>query len=744
MLHRLRLLRRPRYAPLQDLSPLADGTDWRATGSEPLFELTGGLPLPGWNMVELACERDVTSVAAEFTFELANGHAFSVELPLRVGKVSKRMVYVPLGVKRVLFCPMNARGTFRLTHFCFSWLTPWFAHDRLSQRLAHTHADYRDLARAEILRRLRAQSRADGVGLRKAALAEYEKTFISLCARRNYRQWQVLVEAPRQTQARAYAIEVVAAASHAPAFDVRVAVQSADEIGLLIDTVKSLTVGQHADWRLWVAVAPAWRNAVAEALDAVAETKGRVVLASLDEGAARVGWDALLADGEAEWVTELVPGDVLAPGALVQIAAVGVEQPEAVCIYTDHDERDPKTGRRTPRFKPDWNPDWLLTEPYIGRLVVYRRSMLEWLSRARGVASDLAAKGAHGRLLGLLAALGEGAAKRVCHIPEVLCHCATGTADTTALAAPDAVRHYLQAEGTPARVALGLDDTPRIHWPLPDPAPLVSLLIPTRDGYDILQPCVDAILERTGYAHFELLILDNQSRCPRTLAYLEAVSARDERVRVLRWDQPFNYSAINNFGARHARGQVLGLVNNDVEPIGGEWLEEMVRQAMRPEIGCVGAKLYYPNETIQHAGVVLGIGGVAGHAHRFFRREESGYMGRLRRVQNFSAVTAACLLLRRPVFEQVGGLNEPDLAVAYNDVDLCLRVGEAGYRNLWTPYAELYHHESISRGADDTPKKQARARRETSYMRRKWGDALDNDPAYNANLSLVHEDFSLR
>jgi GT2 family glycosyltransferase len=283
-----------------------------------------------------------------------------------------------------------------------------------------------------------------------------------------------------------------------------------------------------------------------------------------------------------------------------------------------------------------------------------------------------------------------------------------------------------------------------VRWPFGEKPPLVSLLVPTRDGVDILKPCVDRILSLTRYRHFELLILDNQSTCPQTLAYLADVEARDSRVRVLRWNHPFNYSAINNFGVRHANGDIIGMVNNDIEPINGDWLSEMVGQVLRPDIGCVGAKLYYPNGTLQHGGVILGLGGVAGHAHRFFPRQAEGYCGRLKLTQNLTAVTGACLLVRKDVFEEVGGLNEQKLAVTFNDVDLCLKVYKAGYRNLWTPYAELYHHESISRGADNTPKKRTRRLREMAYMRRTWSDLLNHDPAYNPNLTLAYEDFSLR
>ena len=253
-----------------------------------------------------------------------------------------------------------------------------------------------------------------------------------------------------------------------------------------------------------------------------------------------------------------------------------------------------------------------------------------------------------------------------------------------------------------------------------------------------------AILERTGYRHFELLILDNQSDCPETLAYMDEVQRRDKRVRVVRWDHPFNYSAINNFGAQQAKGSILGLINNDIEPINSDWLSEMVSHAVRPEVGCVGAKLYYPNHKVQHGGVILGIGGVAGHSHKFADRDAPGYFYRLMLAQNLSAVTGACLLLRKEVFEAVGGLEEQHLEIAFNDVDLCLKVREAGYWNVWTPHAEAIHHESVSRGKEDTPEKQARFASEVAYMKKRWQHRLQNDPAYNPNLTLAFEDFSLR
>jgi GT2 family glycosyltransferase len=251
-----------------------------------------------------------------------------------------------------------------------------------------------------------------------------------------------------------------------------------------------------------------------------------------------------------------------------------------------------------------------------------------------------------------------------------------------------------------------------------------------------------SILEKTTYPNYEILIIDNGSDDPATLEYFAAI-ASDTRVRIIRDDRPFNFSALNNAAVRQAEGVVIGLINDDIEVIAPEWLSEMVSLALQPAIGAVGARLLYPNDTLQHGGVILGLGGVAGHSHKHLPRHHHGYCCRAALVQGFSAVTAACLVIRKAVYEEVGGLNETDLAIAFNDVDFCLRVREAGYRNVWTPYAELYHHESASRGRDSTRAKQTRFAREIAYMKSRWASLLLNDPAYSPNLTLNREDFSL-
>jgi O-antigen biosynthesis protein len=281
-----------------------------------------------------------------------------------------------------------------------------------------------------------------------------------------------------------------------------------------------------------------------------------------------------------------------------------------------------------------------------------------------------------------------------------------------------------------------------VTYQIAEPLPKVSILIPTRDALDITRNCVNSVLEKTQYANYDIILLDNQSELPETLAWFAEIS-QHPKIKVLRYDHVFNYSAINNFGATAADAELLCLLNNDTEVINADWLTEMAQHAIRPDIGCVGAKLFYPDDTIQHAGVVLGLWGLAGHSHKNYDKNSRGYQHRLMSVQNMSAVTAACLVVRKALYFQVGGLEEQHLTVAFNDVDLCLKIHQAGYRNVWTPYAQLYHYESKTRGKEDTPEKKAREQAEIAYMQQKWPQIIANDPGYNPNLTRSREDFSI-
>ncbi len=450
-----------------------------------------------------------------------------------------------------------------------------------------------------------------------------------------------------------------------------------------------------------------------------------------------------------EFIALLDHDDELAPHALAEIVRALAGRPTAQIIYSDEDKIDQRGRRSSPYFKPDWNPDLLLAQNYLGHLAAYRTALLRELGGFR-----VGYEGAQDWDVALRAT-NHVPAESIVHIPQILYHWRAIPGSTArkqshksyaTTAARRVLCDHLARTGIEAEVLPVRGGHWRTRRKLPATPPRVSLILPTRNRVSLLRPCVESILKSTHYPHFEIIIIDNGSDDPATLAYLKNLGSRG--VKILRDDGPFNYSALNNRAVAHATGEVLGFLNNDLKLITPDWLEEMVSHAIRPEVGAVGAMLYFPDDRVQHAGVVLGlagpklVNGVAGHAFKFFPRGHTGMRNRLRVAQNYSAVTAACLLVRREVFLQVGGFNEKQLAVAYNDVDFCLRLGVAGYRNVWTPFAEFYHYESASRGADDTPAKKAIHERECAYMRRTWGPLLDNDPAYNPNLTLVTEDFA--
>lgn len=273
--------------------------------------------------------------------------------------------------------------------------------------------------------------------------------------------------------------------------------------------------------------------------------------------------------------------------------------------------------------------------------------------------------------------------------------------------------------------------------------PLVSILIPNKDHVDELKRCLKSIEERSTYENYEIIIIENNSEERGTFEYYDALQ-KNPKIKVVTWEREFNYSAINNYGASFAKGEYLLMLNNDVEIISPDWLQEMLMFVQRDDVGAAGAKLYYPNDTIQHAGVIVGLGGVAGHSHKYFEKDNLGYFIRLVAVQNLSAVTAACLMVKKTVFDSLEGLDT-GFRVAFNDIDFCMRIRKAGFLIVFTPYAELYHYESLSRGAEDTPEKVERFNGEICRFKERWGKELDEgDPYYNPNLSLDYEDFRIR
>lgn len=415
-------------------------------------------------------------------------------------------------------------------------------------------------------------------------------------------------------------------------------------------------------------------------------------------------------------------------------------------LYSDEDKVTSYGMRFNPHFKSDWNPELFCGQMYTCHFSVFRTSVVRAVGGFR--------KGFDGAQDWDLAwrVVDASDESRIRHIPHVLYHWRViegSTAQSTSskpyvmAAQKRSVEEHLARTGAAAAEVEILDSISQIkvHYPVPNPAPLVSIIIPTKDQVELLSRCVDGILHETDYPAVEIIIVDNRSSDPKTLAYFEGLRS-DSRIKVITDTSPFNFSRLNNDAVKHSRGELVAFLNNDLEVIEGRWLRAMVSHAVRPGIGAVGARLLYPNGLLQHSGIILGIGGVAGHNHKGRMRHDTGYFNRAILTQNLSAVTAACMVVPRRVFDEVSGFDADQLSVAFNDVDLCLRIREKGYRIVFEPAAELYHHESASRGYETTPEKFARFEGEIEAMKSRWGSKLEVDPYYNPNLSLQTEDFA--
>lgn|GEM_PF-1736689 len=486
-------------------------------------------------------------------------------------------------------------------------------------------------------------------------------------------------------------------------------------------TLRSLRNQVYDRWSAGVVVSGSLDDQSVAALHALAAEDARASL--VPAGADRFG--------DADVVGPLDPHDRLEPHALFELALA--LQDGADVVYSDEDRIGDRGAPEDPWFKPDWSPETLLTRDYLGRLVVVRRDALE---RAGGVRDVFESANWYDALLKI-----TEASQRIVHVPQVLVHRHAVNAvekNDFALAVELALRR--RGEAATVHVAeSGVD----VRYTVPGDE-RVCVIVPTRDRADLLGPCIASIFERTTYPNFEVLVVDNGSRDSATFALFDEFRRREPlRFRVLRDPAPFNYSRLNNEAARATDAPYLLLLNNDTEVIAPDWMEAMLGQARRPEIGAVGALLLYPDGTVQHAGIVLGILGLAGHAHRYLPANTIGYHGALELDTNYLAVTGACLMVAKTKYFAAGGLDE-SLAVSYNDVDLCLKLHRDGYRNVVVPRAKLYHYESKSRGSDDTPAKVARAMEEVAIIGRRWPAWAARDPYYNPNLTTDAEDFGLR
>lgn len=411
-----------------------------------------------------------------------------------------------------------------------------------------------------------------------------------------------------------------------------------------------------------------------------------------------------------DWYMFVKAGDALSEHALYWFASEIIRQPEAAFIYSD-DDSVVGDVRINPRFKPAWSIFHLNETNYIGRAVAVSGQALLEVGVNHTSLSD-------NQLWEALLKIGARAGQRVAHIPAVLYH----------QQSIDCTKHPVSIR--------------RIDYPLPNPLPLVSIVIPTRDASEVLENCVKSVLEKTTYKNFEVILADNGSQDAKVIDLLTRLSQL-KRVQWLRDFRPFNYSELNNAAAKRARGKILCFLNNDTEVLSSDWLEVMVGCLAQPDVGVVGAKLYFANNTVQHAGDVVGAGGCANHLHSFIEKNAPGYCNRALVAQDLSAVTAACMLTWKGLFLGLQGFDEKNLKVAFNDVDYCLRVRQSGHKVVWTPHAELYHYESHSRGKNSSKLKKKQSKSEASFFRKRWFHPNLLDAFYNPNFSFVRQDFVL-
>ena len=532
--------------------------------------------------------------------------------------------------------------------------------------------------------------------------------------------------------------------SYTPLISVVMPVYNVEEKWLVL-CIKSVINQTYNNWELCIADDCSTKPHIKKILDQYSQMDSRIkVVYRTENGHICEATNSAIKIANGEYVALLDNDDELSPNALYEIAKVLNVDPTYDLIYSDEDKIDKNGKRRDPAFKSDWAPDTLLSTNYISHLGVYRKNIIQQIGGFR--------KGFEGAQDYDLVLRFTEKTDRIAHISKILYHWRMLDSSTAVNqdskgyafeAGLKALQDAMARRGIEAFVKHGA--SPGLYDVYYNVAKeeLVSIIIPTRDNANDLKKCIDSIFKKTTYPKYEVIIANNGSREKETTDLLELYKEKYDNFKVVDINIPFNFSKINNIASDHANGKYLLFLNNDTEVINNNWLSNMVSFAQFERIGAVGAKLYYPDDTIQHAGVIVGHSGVAGHGHVEFPKGDLGYFGRLAINCNYLAVTAACMMVKKEDFSRIGGFNE-GLAVAFNDVDLCIRLYEAGKVNVWLHETELYHFESKSRGAENTCEKQKRFDEEERYMHKKWKKYIKNDPYYNPNLSLKYGDYSLK
>ena len=711
------------------------GGDFRSVGHDPHLEL---IPTRGkypYGLVLLRCglESDVDEAALHF--DAGSGYLPSGQVPVPRG-VQQLVVALPPNVCGLRLSPRESPGPFRLSGVTISEISvPGLLGQRALDLSRSVAAEPRQLP--VLLRSAVRALRTNGLPSVARAGADAPPEGQEGTYPRWVRRYGTFTEADRH---RAHA--AIENWPFRPKISVLMPVFNTPE-NQLVRAIESVSTQVYENWELCIADDASTDPAVGKVLATFATKDPRIRPRRRERnGHIAEATNSALAAAGGEFVVFLDHDDELTPDALAVVVEALNRWPQTDLLYSDEDKLDERGERLDPAFKPDWSPELLLAQNYVGHLLAIRTELVR---RVGGMRPGFEGSQDHDLLFRISEVI---SAERIRHLPFVLYHWrrSAGSTATSAEAKPyaeaagvRAVGEALRRRRLPAEVTRGrVPYSYRVSYALPQPVPRVSIIIPTRDRLELIRSCITTLVEETRYPDYEILVVDNDSTDPETLQYLSELE-RLGRARVLRYRQPFNFSAINNHAAREATGSVLVLLNNDIEVISPGWLEEMASLAVQQDVGAVGALLVYPDGRVQHAGVVTGMGGVAGHA---YKREPGTSWGRSRELtvrREVSAVTAACLVVERAKFDRVGGLDAQHLAVAFNDVDFCLELRQLGLRNLWTPHAILRHHESLSRGSDERPERLAAFQAEAAYMKKKWGQVLQHDPFFSPNYTFDYE-----
>nr|WP_156826240.1 glycosyltransferase family 2 protein [Paenibacillus terrigena] len=730
-----------KLTPVSDLVLKED--KWCSIGEDPHFILEGKFK-SGWNRFEWYSE-----AAERIPLKLYwdNGHGFDESRSINFSSIlkgrgyQKGFVFIPHGANRLRI----DTGEKLLLSFVFNCFTlkkvfrgRLLVHS-LTKVLEQDGVSPKEIYK--LAKKVLAEFRTNGA---KSLWAKIKR--VGLENKLNYNDYSIWVDENTLTEHDQIRIKSeINNFEYLPLISIILPVYNVDEIWLR-KCIQSVQNQLYTNWELCIADDASTKPHIRKVLDEymLLDTRIKVVYRESNGHISACSNSALeIATGE--FVGLLDHDDELTIDALYENVMLLNAYPDTDMIYSDEDKISVVGKRHSPFFKPDWSPDMLLSQMYTCHFSVYRKKIIQEVGGFR--------KGFEGSQDYDLVLRITERTNRIKHISKVLYHwrtiaCSTASSSEVKNYTSDvgirALNETIQRRGYDAEVRQ-VEGIPNLYIlnHMPTSNPLVSIIIPTRNMGEVLDKCLQSIFRFTQYDHFEVIVIDNGTDDEITLELFEYwINKEIDRFRVIRADIPFNYSKLNNIGVNYAKGDLILLLNNDIEVISESWLSDMAGQAIRKEVGVVGACLLYPDNTIQHAGVVLGIGGVAGHSHKYFDSNENGYFSRIKMVSNYSAVTAACLMVKKTRFLEVGGLEE-ELAVAFNDVDFCLKIREKGYNNVWLPHVKLYHHESKSRGHEDTPEKIERFNREVNYMKKKWGEKLEIDPHYSNHLTKDKEDFGL-